>query len=252
MFLVAIAELAGPVDASVAPLAADLNTTAYELKLLLNGGLPAVVLATVDEGLARAAIATVKRHKHVPVTCDRRLVVPSARMTALSAFAFSDSGVTADERGGEELPWSDIGALLRATLRSSTETTQEIKERKFRPGMALATGGMVLSKKVTREVTTRTEHREQALYLFRRSGAPPWVLNERGTRYGGLGADLRPTSLDNFQTAIRRIRERAPGAAYDERLMNGRPMRGVAEGSTATDLFAYLLAKYLMRGSAEP
>ena len=57
--------------------------------------------------------------------------------------------------------------------------------------------------------------------------------------------DLRPTSLDNFATTLQRLRERAPDAAYDERLVNSRPIRGVAEGVEATDILAHLLALYL-------
>jgi len=91
--------------------------------------------------------------------------------------------------------------------------------------MAIATGGLIMSKKTTREVTTKTETREQVLYLFRKSGGAPWILRERAARYMGLGADLRPTSLENFGTTIRRLRELAPLAFYDERLMSGRPVR---------------------------
>jgi hypothetical protein len=246
MFLVAIAELGGSVDAAIGPLAPELNTTAYELRLLLNAGFPAVVLATVDEARAAAAKASIARLGHVAVSCDRGALVKSRDMTALVGFAFTPSGLIADERDGEELPFDDIGALLRGSQRSTTETTEEIKERKLRPVMAVATGGLIMSKKTTREVTHVTEEREQVLYLFRRSGAAPWILRERQARYGGLGKELGPASSGNFMTLLKRLRAAAPHAPYDERLMSGRPIRGVAEGGEATDLLAYLLAAYLM------
>lgn len=244
MELVAIAELSGSVDAS---LAAELETTPYELRLVLNAGLPAVVLATVDHGKASAAVAAIERHRHAAVRCDRAEVTPSDRMTALRAFRFDADGLRPDAASPARLAYSEIGALLRATHRSTTESTEKITERKFRPVMAAATGGLIMSKKTTREVTTRTEQREQVLYLFPRSGAPPWILRERGAHYGGLGADMSPASAASFQTTIRWLRERAPGAAYDERLMSGRPIRGVAEGQAATDVLAHLLAKHLSR-----
>jgi hypothetical protein len=246
MFLVAIAELRGSLDAAVSPLAADLNTTPYELRLLLNAGFPAVVLSTIDEGLARSALLAIETRGHTAVSCDRRSVSMSHGMTRPSSFTFTATALTSDENGSELLPFDDLGAILRATQRETTETTEEIKERKLRPVMAVATGGLVMSKNTTREVVKRAETREQVLYLFRRSGAPPWLLRERGTRYGGLGKDLGPTSFANFQTTIKKLRERAPGAAYDERLMNGRPIRGVTVGADATDLLAHLLATHLM------
>jgi hypothetical protein len=245
MHLVAIGQLRGPIDTAVAPLAGDLGTTPYELRLLLNAGFPAVVLATVDESFARAAFAAVLRHGHAALLCDRREVVPSARMPRLRDFELAKDGLVARAGSSERLRYDDIAVLLRAAHRTTTETTQEVKERKLRPVMAIATAGLIRSKTTTREVVTRTEQREQVLYLFRRSGESPWLLRERSTHYGGLGADLRPTSLENFSTTIRRLRERAPGAAYDERLLTSRPIRGVADGIDATDILAHLLAAHL-------
>ncbi len=245
MHLVAIGELQGPIEAAIRPLAADLGTTAYELRLLLHAGFPAVVLATVDEKLARAAFDTIARHGHLPIACQRSEIVPSGRMTLLRDFELATDGIVPHAGANDRLRYDDIGVMLRATHQTTTETIEAVKERKLRPVVAIATGGLVLTKTTTREVATRTEHREQALYLFRRSRQAPWLLRERSARYGGLGSELRPTSFDNFATTVRRLREHAPGAAYDERLMNSRPVRGVAQGVEATDLLAHLLALYL-------
>ena len=247
MFLVAIAELRGGVDATLKALAADLGTTPYELRLVLNAGFPAVVLATVDAAKARAAREAVERHGHVPVALDRRHVVSSGDMTELVRFVLKPASLVADERAEAELPYADIGALVRAQHRGTTTTTEQVKERKLRPVMAIATGGLVMSKKTTREVTRTEEHREQVLYVFRRSGEAPWILRERGALYGGLGPDLGPTAFENFQTTIKKLRERAPSAAYDERLVSARAIRGVADGVEATDLLAYLIAAHAMR-----
>ena len=108
--------------------------------------------------------------------------------------------------------------------------------------MAVATGGLVTSKTTTKEVTSKTEEREQVLYLFRASGAPAWILRERGARYGGLGAEASRTSLENFATVVRKLRDAAPGAAFDERLLGSRPVRGVPDGILSVDLLAHLMA----------
>ena len=246
MQLVAIGELGGPIDATLVPLAADLQTTAYELRLVLNAGLPAVVLITAEASVAQSAVAAISRHGHTAVSCDRREAVPSAHMTALRDFRLEPDGLVAHEGSGQVLEYGDIVALLRALHRTTTESVEKVKERKLRPAMAIATGGLITSKTVKRDVITRTEQREQVLYIFRRRGAPPWILRERSARYGGLGEVLRPTSLENFSSAVERIRERAPSAAYDDRLMTSRPIRGVAAGVGATDILAHLLAKYLV------
>jgi hypothetical protein len=247
MHLVAIGELRGPIEAAIGPLAAELGTTPYELRLVLNAGFPAVVLATAEETFARAALAAISRYGHVPVACNRHDVVPSARMTSLRDFRLAEDGLVPRAGSSDRLGYNDIAVLLRATHRTTAESVEQVKERKLRPVMAIATGGLVMSKTTTREVVTRTEDREQVLYVFRRSGASPWLLRERSAHYGGLGAALRPTSRENFSSTVTRLRESAPGAAYDERLVNSRPIRGVATGVEATDILAHLLARHLAR-----
>ena len=247
MYLVGIGDLRGTIDDAIRPLADDLGTTPYELRLLLNAGLPAVVLATVDQSLAQAAVATIARQGHAPIACARHDVVPSARMTSLRDFQLTKNGLSAHSGSGDPLSFNDIAVMLRATHRTTSETTEEVRERNLRPVMAIATGGLVMSKTTTRTVTSRTAHNEQVLYIFRRSSAPPWLLRERSAHYSGLGEALRPTSLENFATTIGKLRECAHDAAYDERLKSSRPLRGIADAIEATDIYAHLLATYLAK-----
>jgi len=245
MHIVAIGELRGTVDDAIRPLASDLGTTPYELRLTLNAGFPAVVLVTVDETLARVAVAAITRHGHAPIVCNRGDVVQSSRMTLLRSFKFAAGGLAAHTASDEELPYEDIAVMLRAMHRTTTETTETVKERKLRPVMAIASGGLVMSKTTTRTVTSKLAQNEQVLYIFRRSGGPPWLLRERSAQYVGLGTELKPTSLENFGNTILRLRKLAPHASYDERLKSSRPLRGVADGIEATDIFAHLLASFL-------
>lgn len=246
--VIAIAALGGPPEEAAPLLAPDLGTTAYELKLVLSGGLPAVVLMTPDGSRAAAAVDAIVRRGHRAVSCARSDVVSSSGMTALRDFGIDAASVLSNAGAAERLPLSDIRALLRASHRTTTVTKTELKERKLRPGMAIATGGLVLTKTTTREVTSKSEDREQVLYLLRRSGAAPWILRERSARYAGLGADAGRTTLENFATTIRRLRACAPGAVYDERLATARAVRGVADGIDATDLLAHLIGLDLVKG----
>ena len=101
-FLEDVAELAGSAETATGPLAQALGTTAYELRLVLNAGLPAVVLATVDPDKARAAAAAITDCGHVPVRCDRASV---ARMKELRAFRLEPSGIVADASSTALLPY---------------------------------------------------------------------------------------------------------------------------------------------------
>jgi hypothetical protein len=245
MHLVAIAKLEPAAD--LGALAAELGTTAYELKLTLAAGLPAVVSVCADATRAGATLLAVQRHGHRALAFDRDQVVPSARMVALREFRFEARELVADAARSERLAYDEILAFYRATHRTSTTTKEEVKEKKLRPGMAIATGGLIMSKTTKREVVTETTAHEQVLYLFPRDGGPAWILRERSARYAGLGGALSPTSLANFTTTMQRLRQLAPGAAYDDRLLHSRPIRGVADGPEAADIIAHLMAADLAR-----
>jgi len=242
VFLVAIVDVEHIPDAARAPLAVALGTTLYELRLVLSAGLPAVVLTTPEASRAEAAVQLIEREAGRAVWGERRAVYPSARMPAIRDFRFQPSGLTLTETGAELLPFSDIFAIIRATHSTVTTSSTVVKERKLDPGMAIITGGLKMSKTTSRDVVSRTDNRQQVLYLFRISGAPPWLLREQSAHYAGLGNALGPSSLGNFREVVRALRERVPNAAYDERFLAHRALRGISDGIEATDILVHLLA----------
>lgn len=265
--MVAIVKLGTPVEVEAAALAADLGSTLYEQRLNLVAGLPAIVLATPEPERAHALLLRIRGRGHGAVACDGAAVVSSSDMIPLRRCRIEPDGLAAEDPAGtgipaasEEvarLPFEDILALIRATHRRRVETKTEVTERKLGIGRAVASGGLLLTKKVTREETRVTEERDQVLYVFRKSGEMPWFLSERSAGYGWLGDQLRPSSFQNFVATAALLRARAPGAAYDERLMgyrkplvfaaHGGKTRGGGAEPTA-DLLAHLIALGVARG----
>jgi hypothetical protein len=244
MHLVALTSLKAPSDATVSAIAATVGASEYDLRLLLNAGLPAVVLVADDGDRAARATAELRRLGHGAVICDRSQITPSSDMSAIRVIDFGPSELTPREGSNEALPYDDIACLLRATHVQTTESVEQVKERKLRPVMALATGGLVLSRTKSKEVRSSREERQQVLYLFRRSGYRPWILREREINYSGLGTKLAPSAMQNFQTAIAALRTCAPHAHYDETLLRSRPIRGVAPGIETIDVYAHILAAH--------
>lgn len=223
MYVVAITVLGTSIEDEAAALARDLETTAYEERLLLNGGLPAVVLKSQDRAAAEKLLGKIVARGHQAVACDASAVVPSDRMTLLRHFAFEPDAVVLTDREAR-LPYSDIIAILRATHRTRTETESEVKSKQFSMGRALLSGGLMLRKNVAGKERAISSETEQVLYLFRGSGAEPWLLRERAANYSALVEDLAPSSAQNFLKTIARFRELAPDATFDDRLTAPRPV----------------------------
>lgn len=266
MYVVAILELATSVEAEAAALAADLGSTAYEQRLHLVAGLPAVVLTTADPAPARALLRSLRARGHGALAVDAAAVISSGDMVLLRRGSLDPGGLVAEDPAAtgvpgelapaaEHLPFDDILALVRATQRQRLESKVDVKERKFGVGRAVMTGGLVMSKTVTREETRVSDERSEVLYLFRKSGERPWLLRERSASYGWLEGKLAPSSIQNFTATVALLRQRAPGAFYDERLTGPRrqipfSVSGADSPDPTADLLAHLIALWASKSIA--
>jgi hypothetical protein len=264
VFVVAIAELGTSVDDETPALAGDLGTTVYEARLRLAAGIPCVILSTPDRERALALLGKLRARGHGAVAFDGHAVVPASSMVAVRQYRLEHDALELDPSDGAppsnaRLPFAEMTALLRAMHRSSHVRREDVKEVKFRAGAAIATGGLIMTKTVKKQVRTTIEEREHVLYVFGKVGAP-WLLRESTAQYAGLGEAMHPTRAMNFAASVRMIRERAPNAAYDERLLAVKrfpePAKdpGDARGSDlatgGVDLLAHVLGLWLTRKSA--
>lgn len=229
---VAVSALATSVDAEAKALAADLGTLAYEERLKLAAGLPAIVLASVDGEVASALAGKLRARGHRVQLCRASEVVAAEAMVSLRRFRLDADGIDA---GDARLSWGDISVFVHARQRRIVDSIEQVKDKKVALGRALLTGGLMMRKTTTREVVRRSEDYEQVLYLFRADGGTPWLLRERGTNYAGLGASLAPTAAASFAAAVDILRANASQARYDATLLRRSAIEDV-------DLFAWLIA----------
>jgi hypothetical protein len=265
VFVVALAELGTSAEDEAPPLAADLSTTVYEARLLLAAGVPCVVLSTPDRERALDLLRRLRERRHGAVAFDAHAVIPASSMVAVRRYRLEEDALELDSPENSplsvaRLPFAEMGALLRAMHKSSHEHHEDVKELKFRPGAAIATGGLVMTKVVSKKTRSIVEEREQVLYVFGKGGVP-WLLRESTAQYAGLGEAMHPTRALNFAASIRMLRDRAPQAAYDERLLTVRKLpelpvdagepRGGDRSTSGVDLLAHVLALWFSRKSAE-
>jgi hypothetical protein len=261
MHVVAIAALATSIDTEATALAPDLGLTAYETRLLLVSGTPAIVRRTAEGTAAIDLAAKLRSRGHGVVVCDDSDVVPSSAMIGMRRPRIGSTALSLDDRAESVLPFDDVLAFIAARHRHRTETSKAMSERKFSPSRALISGGLVTTATVKSEAETATDVRQHVLYIFRRSGTTPWILRDAGSDWSGLGRPLAPTSIENFKLAVAILRERAPGAVYDERLLlrKATPERVATSGTAGSrtvktssaggmDLLAHLLALFIARG----
>ncbi len=264
MDIVALTALRSSVEEEAPRLAADLGSTPYETALLLRSPPPVPLLRTEDRSRALALLGKLRERGHEAVACEASAVVAADAMTHVRAFRLEPDGlVVTPLRTAEPVraAWADLVAFVRAMHRTRSEHVEKSAERKFSLGRAAMSGGVLMTKTVTSTTKHTSDEREQVLYVFRHGGAP-FLLTQSRARYDGLGVDLRASQIENFAVLIRLLRERAPDAVYDERLLAPRPgLDRVRPGATAgsisasssdgIDLLAHLIALAGSR-SAQP
>jgi len=231
-YVVAIAALGAPVEAEAKALAADLGTTAYEERLKLVAGLPAIVRATTDMAAAHVLGGKLRARGHRAIVCRVADVVCASKMIQMQHFQLDHEGL---ESGGKQMPWVDLSTLVRARHHRQVGATEIVEQKKFNAARAILTGGLIMHKSEKRRVSSTTSEVEQVLYLFRASGNTPWLLREHATNYGALGAALTPTATRNFSIVVDQLRERAPHAVFDDSLLRRPTIDDV-------DLYAHLVA----------
>ncbi len=224
MVIVAICALATSIDEETPAFARETGLAPYEARLRLSQPSPIIAMRTPDREAALRLLAALRSRNHDTVACDDEALPKPIPVRALG-----------------DLPATpDVLVVVRAVRALRSESTTTVTERKLRPGMAIATGGLVLSKKVTRHEKRVAIDREELLYLFSREGGPPWIVTERGTSYASL-ANAAPTQRENFLRVAEGLRSKVP--LWDERLL---ALRNV-EDPDEIDLRAQLVAISLAR-----
>lgn len=260
MYAVALLCLKTSAEEETASLARELGVTAYEAGQLVRGALPCVVLRTPDGAKAQALAASMRARGQEALACDLAQVVASGAMHAVRGFRLETDALVSENQNGtsERLPWSEVRCAIRAVHHVQAQSLDVTHERKFDLTRAVISQGLVMTKASTKEKATAAASREPVLYLFRRAGVP-WLLAESQGRYGALGALVRPTRQENFDTLLRLVRERLPRVPWDERLVSLRSrnetissdFRGhqtnISSASTV-DLFAHVVAASLAPG----
>jgi hypothetical protein len=219
MHVVAITRMGRALDAELPVLAEWLGMTAYDLRLRINAGLPAIVATMPDSAQANALCARLRERGHGAVSADLAFVQALAPQVVREPSLAGDVFRGTDTQGQPfEMRMPNVLSVLRATSVQEDESSVTTHEKKLSVGRAVLSGGLMLRKTETRTTETQAETREQVLYVFRIDTRVPLLLRELSLRYQMLGKDLKPTTAQNFATLIEKLRAGAPQALYDQRM----------------------------------
>jgi hypothetical protein len=121
--------------------------------------------------------------------------------------------------------------------------------RKLDIGKALLTSGLSITKKVETISERVTATKEPFLLLQRRDGRPDLMLYERRLNYQCLGRELQPSTFGNFTALSAKLRNLAPQAPLDDRIIRPGFLLGLPLMSVdPVDLALFLVTMSRLRG----
>jgi len=236
---------------------------AYELRLALASAPPVTLAQTEDLHAAKRILASLRGRGHGAVACDLGSVASSASMAIPREFRFEAQAFVGEVPGEGEarIEYAKIAALLPALHTSVSESSSEHTQKKFSLTRAALSGGVILTKKQTVREHETTQERERVAYVMSASGTGHLLLCESRLRYTGLGARIGRSSTENFTTTLAVLREYAPRAPFDDRLLRQKRSGGslsiggtvasrtvTASNDGEVDLAAHLLTVALLSG----
>jgi hypothetical protein len=217
MRLVALIRPPADPEEAVRALAEAAAMTVAESRMRLAPEPPAL-LARLDDGPAEALAANLRARGLAVLAVDARVPSDADRLVARS-FSFEADGAHFAPRTGEPMivPWGEIAMILRAVRAARSDSEHTEKSTRLSVGKAVVTGGLMFTKTTERTVRTSEEATEQLVLVYTRSGSAV-TLAETQLEFSGLGA-LQPSRTANMAELARRLRERAPTAFSDDRLL---------------------------------
>ena len=195
---------------------------------------PPALLARLEPDTAEALVVALRKRGLAVLAVPARVPTDKDRIVARS-FSFDNAGVTFTSWSGDsvQLAWPDVLAILRGLRASRSEVERTERSKSFSVGMAVATGGLKMTRIATKTVRSSEESTEQVILVYSRGG-PVALLAERELDFSCLGPGMSPSSTANMVELARRLREKANAAFYDERLLRlgRRPLPFLARGES--------------------
>lgn len=257
MNVVAIHYAPGAGEAMAPALADALDKTLYEARARLSSpeGGPAVVASFGEIERAWAFTGRLRASGIYPILLTPEDVESDAQRFLVRTFQLGEHGITVVSRQGKtaELAYREINLILRGVRIEERTELKTTEQRKFSPGRALLTGGLMMTKTSRKLEQVTSEERDDFLHLYA-EGRPPLVFRAREVNYQSLGPALQPSIAANFAHLVEALRQASPQSPYDERLAN-RQARARVLGPSLTenlDVAVSLLARVLRAKPLSP
>jgi hypothetical protein len=197
---------------------------------------PPALLARLDEARADLLAVALRKAGLAALALDDRCPTDKDRLPVRS-FSLDPAGAVFTSRAGDvlQVAWPDVSAILWGARVSRSQVERTDKSKSFSVGMAVATGGLKMTRTSTQTQRSSEESSEQVILVYARDGRAA-TLAEHALDFSCLGPGMQPSSTANMAELARRLRDPAKEAFFDNRLvqLGRRPLPFLAGGESSS------------------
>ena len=216
---------------------------------MLTGAFPRILLRAAAD--PEALVASFAEEGFLAWATDPAQIPTDDHRIVVRGLTWTEDGLLAQDAHGtvHACAFTTVRLIQRgARTRMSTEV-EKTTTRKLDLGMAVLSGGLIMTKKVTHTAERITHAKEPFLLLQREDGAPDLMVYEHRISYQCLGAEMGPATLANFGLLAAKFKAFCLQASLDDRVgrpgfVSGLPLLGV----DPVDLGLLLVSEAQRRG----
>jgi hypothetical protein len=216
-----------PAGELIRQIAAIVSQPEYQIRLLFAGPLPKIIAHYREEGLAAAAVNSLKK---LGLTAFRATETELRKPASVKLFAhrleFGEGRINFKSRGGEsmKLEPSDAWLILTGRRAINPKQTENITRMKLNLPATLLTGGVPMMKRVTVEGEKTGRLNEQFIRLYgTQSDVPIIEIRQHDFDYSFLGSQMASTTTINIVSTLKTLSRFFSQAFFDHSLMGGFP-----------------------------
>jgi len=212
----------------VRSVAATIDKSPYDARLLLAGDIPRIVAHYESMQLAQSAARKLHELGLQAIACrgsDLRQVQQGLNARRLE---FKEKEVLFSDSAGREKKMGpdDVFLVLEGRRDMSVKVETTKPKAKFSLTKTLLAGGIPIRHKVEERTMTESIQTEFFVRLYNKESATPIIeVLQHHLDYSFLGAQIATSSVTNFSKVVLRLREVFPKAIFDERLVKPHPNR---------------------------
>jgi hypothetical protein len=206
----------------VKKVAAIVAKNLYETRLRLTGKIPKIIANYADMQMAESTARSLRELGLVVIVCADSELRKSSQIYRAHTLKFDEQTVMFWDRSGQErrMEPSDVFLIVSGRMQTCTETEGTTTVKKLNVAATLLLGGIPIAKKVKEKTTNKSFQTGSFARLYGLTSPESVVqLLQHDFDYSFLGAEMVSSSVANFGTTVKKIRDALPEAIFDDRLV---------------------------------